>query len=235
MSRPRHAALLVPALLAATGLLAGCGGSSAQSGVTPARALAAAKSQLDRASSWRVSLSTDARPRRGDAVLAAEGVGTHSPRAWKGSVRVLFSGISADVPVVSVGGKVHAKVPLTTGYAVIDPRDYHVPDPADFMDRRQGLSSLLTRIRSPRATGEARAGGEIVKEYAGSLPGSVVRRVVPSASARASYPTTVGIGAGDRVSSVSITGPFFDGGGRAGYQLRVSGYGNPVTIRAPRS
>lgn len=218
--------------LLAIALLAGCGGSDdSSSKVSPARTLAAAKQHLDEASSWRISLKTDAKP-QGNGVLAAEGVGTHAP-AWKGNVKVMFSGIEADVPVTAMDGKLYAKLPFTSRFAPINPQDYGAPDPADFMDTDKGISSMLTSLKEPRESGTARAGGQVVTSYQGTLAGTDVARIIPSASKQADYPTTVNINDEGQLTSVSITGPFFAGSADVTYDMTISDYGKEVTINRP--
>ena len=116
----KRAVVAVLAVLA----LAACGGEEpATEGATPEEVLAEAKTQLDEATSWRLSLSTTSVPESGNGVLSAEGVGTHAP-AWEGEVKVLFNGLNASVPIVAVDGKVHAKLPLTPSWAEINPAEY---------------------------------------------------------------------------------------------------------------
>lgn len=213
--------------------LAGCGSSGGKASESPAKALAAAKSVMDQASSWHMTLSTTATPSSGSAVLKADGVGTHSPDAWKGSVDVLISGIRATVPIVAVNGKVYAKLPFTLGYNTINPAEYSAPDPAGFMSPDTGLSTLLTKLSGARNTGESRAGSEVVTSYAGTLPGTDVKPIIPSASASATYPTTVNINTRHQVTSVSVKGPFFSGSGDVTYDLAVDDYGQDVKITAP--
>lgn len=222
----------VAAVALAASLTACGGGSTGDSQESPTKVLAAAKKKLDDAKSWRMSLTTEAQPSGGNAVLAANGVGTHAP-AWQGEVKVLFNGISATIPITSVDGKVHAKLPLTSSYATIDPKEYDAPDPADFMDPDTGLSSLLGELASPKETGKARSGSKIVHTYAGTLPGADVKAIIPSASSKASYETSVNVDDSGYVTSVSVTGPFFSGSGDVTYDLAFSDYDQDVKITAP--
>lgn len=232
LSRTTAVAVVGGVVLALVGLT-GCGGSShKKASPDPHVALAKAKTLFDQSPSVHLALETSARPRSGNAVLSADGIGTHQP-AFKGEVRVVISGLTANVPVVSVGGKVHAKLPLTLGYNVIDPAEYDAPDPADFMSPTRGISSLLTQLDKPRRTGQARAGSKIVTTYAGTLAGTRVKTIIPSATASATYRTTVNLDSAGRVSSVRITGPFFSGAGDVTYDLALDRYGQKATITAP--
>lgn len=214
-------------------VLAGCGGGSdagTTAGADPSKALAAAKQHFDEAQSIHLDLSTDSKPSTGSAVLGANGVLTHAP-AFQGDVAVFLLGTRANVPVVAVGGKLYAKLPLTTRYAVINPKEYGAPDPATFVDPQHGFSSLLTKLQGVKKTGTARAGSTVLTTYAGTLPGSRVAPLIPSADAQSSYDTTLGLDSKDRLTSLHVTGDFF-GGQSVTYDVTLS-YGGPVTIKAP--
>lgn len=219
--------------------LGGCGGSTkapvtTRGGSASAKhALAQAKRAMDSASSWHLSLATTSKPSGGNAVLKADGSGTHRPLAWKGSVEVILGGIQASVPIVSTGGKVYGKLPFTTSYAVIDPSQYDAPDPADFMSTTHGLSALLTQIRGPHGSGQQRDGSQVVDVYAGTLSGSAVKAIIPSADAGSSYATTVSINSRHQVTGVRVTGSFFSGSGAVTYDMSVDDYGQDVKITAP--
>jgi lipoprotein LprG len=229
-SRTSLAALGTAVVLLAS--LTGCGGGSGSS-ESPAKALAEAKATMDQASSWHMVLSTDATP-SGDAVLKADGVGTHDPAAWKGSVDVMDTGFRATVPLVAVDGKVYAKIPLGPPiYTTIDPAEYNAPDPAGFMDPDSGLSALLTKLEDARSTGTARAGSQVVTTYGGTLAGADVQKIIPSADAKGTYATTVNIDKRHEVTSVTVKGPFFEGSGDVTYTLDVDDYGQDVKITAP--
>lgn len=232
-ARPERRALLTLALVPVTTLvLAGCGGSSGDQ-ASPTDALAAAKKTMDAASSWHLTLSTSSTPPDGNGVLKADGVGTHEPQAWQGSVNAQIKHLTATIPVVAVDGKVYAKLPFTLKYTTIDPGEYNAPDPADFMDPDTGLSALLTEIKGAKDGGSHRDGKQIVTAYTGSLAGDDVKRIIPSASASGTFATTVSVNKDHEVTSVSVTGPFFSGDDSVTYDLIVDDYGQDVKISAP--
>lgn len=228
-----RAPLLLPLLLALALVAGGCGGggTSNQPGATPAAAMATAKRQLDRARSVHLSLSTDAQP-SGDGILSADGTLTHAP-AFKGKVRVSLGGFAATVPVVSVDGTVHAKLPMSSGWAEISPHQYGAPDPAGFADPQHGLSSLLTRLQGLQREGQSRQGRTVLTTYTGTLSGRLVQRVIPSAAAGDRYPCRLGVDDQGRLRTLSVTGPFFSGAGDVSYDVALDDYGKPVTITAP--
>ena len=105
-----------------------------------------------------------------------------------------LSGLTATIPVTSVGGKVYAKLPMATTFAVVNPADYGAPDPADFADPEHGLSSLLSQLEGVKKTGEKRSGDQVLTTYSGTLPGSAVKTIIPSADEKDTYQTVVGRG-----------------------------------------
>jgi lipoprotein LprG len=226
---------LLATLVAALLILAGCGGSGgakAKKEPSPASIMATAKKHFDDASSVHIELSTTSVPKTGNAVLAASGDVTHDP-AFKGNVKVLLGGFTATVPVTSVGGKVFAQLPLQTKYAVIKPSEYGAPDPADFADPDNGLSSLLTKLDGLKKGAETRKGDQILTSYTGTLPGKAVKSIIPSADTAATYKTVVGVDDKGVATTVKITGPFFTGGGDVTYDVAFSQYDQGVKITAP--
>jgi lipoprotein LprG len=216
---------------------AGCGSQDGTAGTggngeDAKTVLAAAKKNFDDASSVRFTMSTNSVPDKGNAVLGANGTLTHQP-AFKGEVKVLFSGFNTSIPVVSVDGKVYAKLPLTPSYSKIDPGEYGAPDPADFADPSKGISGLLLKLENPRTGGRKRDGKLVVTTYTGTLSGDLVAPIIPSASASDSYRTVVGIDQDSQIATLSVTGDFFSGSGDVTYDLSFDDYGKNVTIKKP--
>lgn len=220
-------------LLAVLLLIAGCGSSGKKAdGTSPTEVMATAKKKFDESSSIHIDLSTDSMPTKGNGVLGASGDVTHDP-AFEGDVKVLLTGFTATVPVTSVGGKVYAKLPLQTKYSVINAAEYGAPDPADFADPDKGLSALLTKLDGLKKGRERREGERILTSYSGTLPGAAVKVVIPSAEAKETYPTVVGIDDKGYAVTVRITGTFFSGVDDTTYDVTFSDYGKGVKITAP--
>jgi lipoprotein LprG len=236
-TRRRPTALLA-VLLGLVLALSGCGGSDATSEPkekSPTEVMAQAKKLFDDSSSVHLALATDSQPPAGaNGVLGATGDLTHDP-AFEGDVKVVLSGLTATVPVTSVGGKVYAKLPLSTGYTTINPGEYGAPDPADFADPENGLSSPLTQLDGLKKGKKSRNGDEILTTYTGTLPGAAVKKIIPSASAKETYATEIGVDEKGYARTVKITGVFFSAGDDVTYDVKFSNYDGDVKISAPKS
>lgn len=229
----RRALWLLAFALITPMLVAGCGGEEKKKAEekTPGEVMAAAKKHFDDASSVHIALSTKSKPPSGNGVLGATGDLTHDP-AFEGEVTMVFNSAELAAPVVAVGGKVYAKI-FSTKYAVLDPAEYGAPDPADFASPENGLSGLLTKLGSLKKGSEKRSGDTILTTYTGTLPGAAVKKIIPSASTKETYETTVGIDRSGFARTVKVTGPFFADADDVTYDVKFSGYDKGVKITAP--
>ena len=223
---------LAIAFLALALLLAGCGTSSKADEPSPAEVMKTAKKNFDEASSVHIVLSTAATPSSGNGVLGAEGDLTQAP-AFQGDVKVVLGGLTATVPITSVDGKVYAKLPLQTKFAVIKPSEYGAPDPADFADPEMGLSALLTQMKGLKKGSEKRSADQILTSYSGTVPGKAVKAVIPSADTASTYKTVVGVDDKGYATTVKVTGKFFAGNDDTTYDVKFDQYDKGVTITAP--
>jgi lipoprotein LprG len=224
------ATVLAPALLLAT---AACsGGDSGSGGDSPADTLATAKKALDDTSGVKIGLTTDQLPKGVDGVVEASGTGTHAP-AFDGSIKVVVNSLNVDVPVVAVQGDVWARLPFTTKFVQIDPSDYGAPDPADLMDPENGLSAWLTAAEGVEKGDQVRDGDQVLTSYSGSLPGTAVAGVIPSADKSADFDATFQLDDQDRLVKADVTGPFYGSKGDVDYQITLSAYGTDKDITKP--
>ena len=231
--RERRALGSSVATLVAALVLTGCaGGAEDEAAADPEDVLAEARTQLDETSGVRVGLTTDELPDGVDGVLEANGVGTHAP-AFEGEIKVLVSSITATVPVVAVGGTVHAKLPFTKQYAVIDPADYGAPDPAQLIATEGGISSWLTEATDVEEGEQTREGEAVLTTYSGTVPGTAVASVIPSADQSASFDATFEIDDAGRLVAADVTGPFYGSAGDVTYEVALSDYGTESEITAP--
>jgi lipoprotein LprG len=225
-----RAAVLVVALLLGVAV-ASCSGGD-ESSLSPEQRLAAAKKALDETSGVQIQLVTEALPKGVSGLVSAQGVATHDP-AFEGTITVSAGGITADAEVVAVDGVVHAKLPFTTKFVEIDPADYGAPDPAALMSTQDGLSSLLTAAEGVEAGKQVRDGDQVLSEIVGTVPGSAVRAVIPSASQDADFDATFTLDDADRVTRVVLTGPFYPDADDVTYTVDLEKYGVEKDIRAP--
>jgi lipoprotein LprG len=217
--------LAVAAVLALTA----CSGSSSNGHSLEAR-LAAAKHSLDAARFIGFTLSSDNLPDT-TSLESAHGTGTHAP-AFTGEVQIK-RGFSFTAPVVAVGGKVYAKLPFLS-WSPINPADYGAPDPSQLMDRRTGISSLLTHATAVSDAGSERSGKVVLTKISGTLPGSSVHALFPS-SAVSPFHATFTLTEADALHDVTITGPFYGSDhGSSTYSIQLDLSPDPVTITPPQ-
>jgi lipoprotein LprG len=215
--------------------LSACSGdsSSAGSGESPTQVLASAKKALDATSGVTLALSTDHLPSGVTGVEKAQGVATHAP-AFDGSITVVLNGQPFEVPVISTGGKVYVKLPLTPKWQDIDPGDYGAPDPAQMLSPDQGFSSLLTATTAVRKGKSVRGGTdnkEILTEYSGSVSGTQVKHILPGASG--DFDATYTVTSDDQLRSAELTGVFYPHSDPMTYTVTFDDYGTTKQITAP--
>lgn len=231
-ARRRPRSPLAVALVGVLLLLGACSGGGSDEAEDPAVALDAAKTRLDETSGVRIELSTPGLPDGVSGVMSASGVGIRAP-AFEGDITVATSGITADVPVVAVDGKVYAKLPFTTSFEVIDPAAYQAPDPASFMETEQGLSSLLSETSDVTEGEQVRDGSDVLTELTGTVPGTVVARIIPTADPEASFEAAYTVTDDDELVEAVLTGPFYPDADPVTYTVRFAEYDVEQEITAP--
>ena len=229
----RLAALLVVGVTALT--LTSCGGDdkSVANGRSPEEVLALAAKTLDETSGVQIELAAKDLPSGVQGIEDASGVGTH-PAAFDGKITVSLSGQSFDVPVVAVDGKVYAQIPLTPGWQDVDPTDYGAPDPAQLMSADKGFSSLLgatTHVEEGDSVRGGKDNKEVLTEYTGTVPGTAVQNVIPSASG--DFKATYTISADGELREAALTGAFYPDSESMTYTIGFDDYGTQKDITAP--
>lgn len=218
-------------------LLAGCTGNDSsdkkEAAQTPEQALAAAKKTLDETSGVHLTLASQGVAADVTGLLSGSGALTSAP-AFDGRIVVQVSGLKPEVPVIAVGGKVFAQLPLTTGWQDIDPADYGAPDPAALMSHDHGLSSMLTATTGVTKGDTVRGGvgnKEILTSYAGTLPASAAKVIVPTVAGdvAATYTLTDD----DELREAVLKGDFYATGTTQTYSVTVDDYGLQKDIKAP--
>ncbi|MDP9823426.1 LppX_LprAFG lipoprotein [Nocardioides massiliensis] len=233
--RPRRTSrvLLLAATAALATVLTACtSDDGGPDGETPDDVLAAAKTELDETSGVQIELSTPGLPSGVSGLLKAEGVGTHQP-AFEGDITVSMAGVNADVPVIAVDNKVYAILPFTRDYDEIDPSAYQAPDPAALMSTTNGLSDLLGKATGVEEGDQVRDGSAVLTSYTGSVPGSVVSTIIPSAQQDASFAAEFTIDDDGRLVEATMTGPFYPATDEVTYSVRFVEYDVEQEITAP--
>lgn len=216
--------------------LGGCSGSDESEPDPPPPDLQdridSARQVLDDAKSIQFSMSTDELPSGVDGLLEADGVGTHVP-AFEGTVRVAAAGGSISADVVSIDGDVRAKIGFSPIFIPLDPSSFGAPDPAQLIDAESGVSSFLTATDDVAEGDEARAGDEVLTTISGTLPGSAVAAVIPSADDSADFDVVYGLTDDDELRTAVLTGPFYPDAAEVTYSLTLDPSAEIVEITAP--
>ncbi len=232
MPKPR---VLVLALIAVL-TLGGCSDSEkpVSEGKSPEDVIALAKKTLDETSGLNLRLSTDNLPEQVSGIAGADGVSTKAP-AFEGTITVVLSGRSLDVPVVAVDDKVWAQLPLVPGWSDVDPADYDAPDPAQLVAADRGFSSMLTATEDLEE-GESVRGGvdndEILTEYTGTVPVDVMKSIIPTAQGDA-FEALYLISDNGELREAELTGVFYEDSAEMTYTVNFEDYGTTKEIKAP--
>lgn len=236
VSRPVLRVALLPLALVLAALLSGCTGGGDDGGSTDTAAvqkrLDAAKKAIDDAETVDVSLTTSSVPDGVSGLLSAKGKGNHSP-AFEGDVKVSSGGATLTAKVIAVDGTVYADTGLTPGYLTIDPAALKAPDPAGLLDPDSGLTSILTATDDLRTGDRSRDGRDVLTSVRGTLPGSVVADIIPSALRQGTFTVTYRLTDDDELRDARMTGPFYGEGSKVTYTVRLTTSDDPVTIEAP--
>jgi lipoprotein LprG len=231
------ASLMTGALM--TGALAACSAAdkTAAKKLTPAQQLAAAKVRVDAATSLHMTLHSSGIPDSVNGALGADGSGTHAP-AFKGTLDVRISGFETKVDVVALDKVLYVKLPFTSGFTPIDPKQYNAPDPAKLFAAQGGISSLMTATTNPLEGKPTRAGADVLKTISGKLPGGSIVKLLNIGDATKTFDVTYGItDPGGELRTVTMTGQFYKGTTSTAvtstYTLTLDKYGAPVEISKP--
>ena len=218
-------------------VLAGCSGGDDEPAAeerAPEETLAAAATTLAETSGVNLSLTTDDLPAGVTGITEATGVATSAP-AFDGTLSVVLSGTTFEVPVIAVDDKVYAQIPLTPGWNVVDPGEYGAPDPAALIDADTGFGALLTVSQGVEEGDSVRGGAdnsEVLTTYTGTVPGAAMKRVIPS-SAGDSFDAEYLVTDDGELRSATLTGIFYPDSESMTYTVTFEDYGTEKQIVAP--
>lgn len=222
-------------MLAAALLLAGCQGDSDDKKADTTelqKRLSAARTTIDQAETVDVSLATKSLPQGVTGLLSATGQGNHSP-AFKGKVKVVTGGSTLTADVVSAEGTLKAKTSFSPLYLKIDPESLSAPDPAALLDAETGVTQILDKTKGLEEGEKSRDGSDVLTTITGTLPGSVVSAIIPSADESRSFNVTYRLTEDDELRDATLTGPFYPDGGNVTYTVKLATSDQPVTIKVP--
>jgi len=223
------------ALLSVVLLVAGCQGDSGGEKTDTSelqKRLSAARATIDEAETVDISLATKSLPDGVTGLLSATGQGNHSP-AFKGKVKVVTGGSTLSADVVSAEGTLKAKTSFSPLYLEIDPASLKAPDPAALLDPETGVTQILDQTETLKAGDESRDGSDVLTTITGTLPGSLVRTIIPSADAEQTFDVRYRLTDDDELRDATLTGPFYPEGGDVTYTVKLTTSDKPVTIKVP--
>jgi lipoprotein LprG len=73
----------------------------------------------------------------------------------------------------------------------------------------------------------------VLTSVTGTLPGSVVADIIPSASRQGTFTVTYRLTDEDELRDAKMTGPFYGEGSKVTYTVKLATSDEPVTITAP--
>jgi lipoprotein LprG len=227
---------VVLAILLTAGLVTACGpGKSnpqAQRDLLKER-LIEARSKIDKAETVNLTLGAKTLPDGTSGLLSATGTGTHAP-AFKGTVKVITGGATVTAEVVAVGSEVMAKPSFAPIFLKVDPASLKAPNPAALFETATGFSQVLVETKGLTEGAKSRDGKEVLTTITGSIPGSVVRAILPSADVASSFPVTYRLTDDNELRDASITGPFYPGIADVTYDITVTTSSDPTSITLPK-
>ncbi len=236
LPRRLHTLTVLLVAVLATGLLASCGADESDPKVQRdllKERLTEARAKIDEAETINLSLSAKNLPDGTSGLLSATGSGNHNP-AFKGTVKVVTGGATVTAEVVAVGSEVMAKPSFAPIYLKVDPASLKAPNPAALFETSVGFSQLLVETKALKEGDKSRDGKEVLTTITGSIPGSVVRAILPSADTTASFPVTYRLTEDNELRDASISGPFYPGAAEVTYDLAVTTSTEPVSITLPK-
>jgi lipoprotein LprG len=234
---------LIAALMATALLGAGCSGdedgdpgsdpADDSDGAAAAERLDMAADLLDSTSGVRFTVEGADLPDTGTVILGAEGVAA-PPGSFEGEIRVLTSGLSATIDVVSVDGQLWAMLPMTTSFAPVDAEALGFSDPGALLDPDRGVSQLLRSAIDPADAGQARIGSDVVDEITATLPAELVGSVLTIADPEATVEAAFALdGESGHLLRATLTGSFVGDSGDQTYTVLLADYDQAVDISAP--
>ncbi len=228
---------LAGSLAAVTLLAAGCGGGAAAGAPSAATLLQRAKTAFDSTSAFHVRLTSSNVPSgSGGPLLTSASGDAVRPGSFRGTLGVELAGSPLEIPVVSIGGRLYAKLPFSGAYTEANPAQYGFGDPGRLLSPTTGISTLLPATRHAVLGSPVRVAGELLQSVSGTLPGRTVRAVLLDAQPSQPVDVTYDIATSTyQVREVVLTGPILAAGHDSTFTLLLTSYGEKVNVTPPAS
>lgn len=155
------------------------------------------------------------------------------PDGLRGSFTVTVDGLSASIDVAAKGGVFEVKLPFATSYSRTTPAALGLGNPAQLLNHATGLSAILTSGTGTRLSGRQRIAGELLDTVTTEVPGSAVP-ILPIASPGRPVTLVAAIDPHDhQLRQLALTGYFSSATAKTTYVLRLTKYGESVSITLP--
>lgn len=215
--------------------LTGCGGKD----VSPEKKrnlllerVTAARAAIDSAETVTIKLTAKDLPDGTSGLQEASGSGNKTP-AFSGTVKYITGSSTISAEVIAVGPDVVAKPSFSPVFIALDPKELKAPNPATFFEKDTGVSQILVQTKGLTEAGKSRDGKDILTAISGTLPGSVVRAVIPSSNITGTFAVTYRLTDANDLRDATITGPFYPNIPDVTYTLDVATSDTPVDIAIP--
>lgn len=207
------------AAAAALLLVAGCsGGGDGDSGGDPAalaQRLETAQQAIFDAEALDISLSTKQVPDGITGLVSATGYGYQGDdtrsAGFEGDVKVVSGGSQISAEIGSTGGKTIAKTSIAPVALEIDPATIGAPDPAELLGKKgEGVATILTETEKLSEGKKTRDGSTVLTTITGELPGSVVKKFLPTALESGTFTVSYRLTDDDTLQDATIKGRFYE-------------------------
>jgi len=226
----------MPRLLAGLGVVlvaiaaAGCGGGGSKE--DPAVVLRRSAAATEKVETFHFALDIAKVPTsaKGLQLTGAEG-DAKVPDAVKAEVSGRFAGFPLSTSLVSTGGRLWIKNPLSGSWQAVDV----ATTPAFLLDPSKGVLALMRAMTDLHDAGSEDVDGASTTRIAGKVDASKVGRLVAAKGGAGSVDVTLWIGKDDAIlRRIQVTGPVGKGEpADAVRTVELSRFGEPVTVEAP--
>jgi hypothetical protein len=222
--------LLALGVAAAALSVAACGGGST---VSPAMLVAESASATGKVERFHFTLDIEGVPRSASGLQleAAEGDAV-VPDRLRAEVSGNFAGIPLTTELVSVGGKLWIKNPLSGAWTPVDVGT----TPVFLLDPKKGVLGVMQAVRGLRKDGSEDVGGVATQRVRGRATAKEVAPLVAVTPGPGSVEVTLWIGKDDKIlRRIRVSGPVAAGEPAAASRVvEVSRFDERVRIDAPK-